>query len=104
MLRAPLPPEPARRTQDKAERSEAARAHAPGPERPEKRALASLVRRIDWKRRPPRGVVLAGALLFTTLVVAAFSFGPIVRNRIAKEAERRKVEVEVGGVRPGFSA
>jgi len=30
------------------------------------------------------------------------SFGPIVRGRIAKEADRRKLDVEVGSIRPGF--
>jgi len=103
MLRAPIPPDPASRTQDEAERREAARERAPVPatEPVAKRAFADLLR-IDWNRRPPRGVVLAGALLLAVLVVTAFSFGPIVRSRITKEAAKRKLEVEVGGVRPGF--
>ena len=104
MLRAPIPPDPAPRSQDEAERREASRARAlaPAPEPVEKRGFADLLRRIDWKRRPPRGAILAGALLLAMLLVTAFSFGPIVRGRIAKEAEKRKLEVEVGGVRPGF--
>jgi hypothetical protein len=49
--------------------------------------------------------VLIGAGVFVALVVVGLlSFGPIVRARIAKEAERRKLDIEVGGVRPGFFA
>jgi hypothetical protein len=32
------------------------------------------------------------------------SFGPLVRGRVAKEAQRRRLDVEVGSVRPGFFA
>jgi hypothetical protein len=38
------------------------------------------------------------------LVVALLAFGPIVRARIAKEGERRRLDVTVGAVRPGFFA
>jgi Transglycosylase len=41
-----------------------------------------------------------GALLL--LVVVLVAFGPIVRSRVAKEAARRRVEVTIGSVRPGF--
>jgi hypothetical protein len=36
--------------------------------------------------------------------LVGLSFGPIVRARIAKEADRRKLDVEVGSVYPGFFA
>lgn len=48
------------------------------------------------------GGVLGGIVLVAAGVLA--SFGPVVRSRIAKEAERRHVDVDVGSVRPGFFA
>src|SRR5687768_10753922 len=52
--------------------------------------LSSVLVHIDW-RRPPRGL-LVGLGAFVMLVVAgALSFGPLVRSRVAKEAERRKL-------------
>ena len=57
------------------------------------------------KRRKPRVWLLATAgAVVVLLVVGLFAFGPIVRSRIAKEAERRRVDVTVGSVRPGFFA
>ncbi|HEY8080330.1 MAG TPA: hypothetical protein VIF62_39640, partial [Labilithrix sp.] len=38
------------------------------------------------------------------VVIGLLAFGPIVRARIAKEAARRGLDVEVGSVRPGFFA
>jgi len=38
------------------------------------------------------------------LVVVLLAFGPIVRSRVAKEGERRRLDVTVGSVRPGFFA
>jgi hypothetical protein len=52
-----------------------------------------------WRSR--RFWVAAGALLALT-VVALLSFGPLVRWRIAREAARRQLEVEIGAVRPGW--
>lgn len=43
------------------------------------------------------GLVLAGG-------VAAAAFGPVVRGKVAAEAERRHLDVELGAVRPGFFA
>jgi hypothetical protein len=37
-------------------------------------------------------------------VAASLAFGPVVRARVAKEAARRRLEVEVGKVRPGLFA
>ncbi|MBX3230546.1 MAG: transglycosylase domain-containing protein [Labilithrix sp.] len=43
-------------------------------------------------------------MLALLVVVAAVAFGPVVRGRVAREAARRHLEVEVGAVRPGFFA
>ncbi len=58
-------------------------------------------------RRPPSRRLLAiivAAVVAVLVVGGMLVFGPIVRGRIASEAERRKLDVEVGGVRPGFFA
>ena len=44
--------------------------------------------------------MLAGLLAVTGIALGAM--GPIVRARIQKEADRRELDIEVGGVRPGF--
>ena len=55
--------------------------------------------------RIPRAWLLGGAAgLFVLVVAALAAFGPIVRSRIAKEAARRRLDVTVGAVRPGFFA
>jgi hypothetical protein len=41
-------------------------------------------------------------VILTIAVGGLIAFGPIVRGKIAKEAARRHLEVEVGSVRPGF--
>ncbi len=52
-----------------------------------------------------RARVLGGFGGFVVLlVVALLAFGPIVRSRIAREGERRRLDVTVGSVRPGFFA
>lgn len=60
------------------------------------------------KRRPrriPRAWLLGSAVgLFVLVVAVLAAFGPLVRSRIAKEAARRRFEVTVGAVRPGFFA
>lgn len=55
-------------------------------------------------RPPPRSVLVAGGVVLALLLVVGLAFGPIVRARVAKEAARRKLDVEVGAVRPGFFA
>src|SRR6185312_5851718 len=56
-------------------------------------------------RRLPKPWLLGSAGGVALLVVIGLlSFGPIVRSRIAKEAARRRVDVTVGSVRPGFFA
>jgi hypothetical protein len=47
------------------------------------------------------GVPLGISLMLIAVLIA---FGPIVRARVAKEAEKRRLEVTVGSVRPGFFA
>lgn len=56
------------------------------------------------RRRPPRGLIIGAAVFVLFLAAGAFAFGPIVRGRAAREAERRNLELEIGGVRPGFFA
>jgi hypothetical protein len=56
--------------------------------------------RVRFGRREVIGV---GTIAATALLVAV-SFGPIVRGRVAAEAVRRRLEVKVGGVRPGWFA
>lgn len=45
---------------------------------------------------------IAGAVVVTLGLVGAFGFGPLVRGRVAREAERRGLLVTVGSVRPGW--
>lgn len=56
------------------------------------------------RRRPPLPVLIPVGLLLVLLIIFAFAFGPIVRGRVQKEADRRRLDVEVGSVRPGFFA
>jgi Transglycosylase len=51
-----------------------------------------------------RSVLIAAGVALGLLLICAASFGPIVRSRIAKEASRRHLHVEVTSVRPGFFA
>lgn len=51
-----------------------------------------------------RRLAIGGGVIFAGLVTAALAFGPIVRSRVAKEAERRNLDVSVDRVRPGFFA
>ncbi len=58
-------------------------------------------------RPRPRGLLAAGAVLGAVTLVGlggAVAVGPIVRARVAKEADRRHLDVDVGSVRPGFFA
>ena len=52
--------------------------------------------------RVPRAVLIGGGVVLTLLVVGLVAVGPLVRSRVAKEAERRHLDVTVGSVRPGF--
>src|SRR5690348_4818967 len=57
------------------------------------------------RRRVPRAWLLGGAGVVLTLIIAGLiAFGPIVRSRVAKEADRRRADVTIGSVRPGFFA
>ena len=70
-------------------------------DRPEGPRSAHRSPRLAFSR--PR--LLVGAGVFVVLVVVGlFAFGPLVRSRIAKEGERRRLDVTVGSVRPGFFA
>ncbi|MDB4941201.1 MAG: Monofunctional biosynthetic peptidoglycan transglycosylase [Labilithrix sp.] len=55
--------------------------------------------------RVPRPWLLGAVAVVLLVVVAALaSFGPLVRGRVAKEAAKRRLEITVGAVRPGFFA
>jgi hypothetical protein len=72
---------------------------------PRARALEHLSRL--WRLRAsriPRAVLIAAAAAVLLVVGALVAFGPVVRSRIGREAERRGLEVEIGGVRPGLFA
>lgn len=58
------------------------------------------------RRLGPRSVALVAALGGALALVVALiaGCGPLVRARVAREAERRQLDVEVGRVRPGFFA
>jgi hypothetical protein len=51
-----------------------------------------------------RKKLIAAGVLTAVILAAALSFGPIVRGRVAAEAERKHLAVDVGGVRPGWWA
>jgi hypothetical protein len=53
----------------------------------------------------PRVWLLAGGgATLLLLVVGLLAFGPIVRSKVAKEGQRRRLDVTIGSVRPGFFA
>lgn len=54
--------------------------------------------------RASRALAVGGGVLVLLAVLGALSFGPIVRSRIASEGQRRKLDIDVGSVRPGFFA
>ena len=64
-------------------------------------------RRIRWREawdRLPRWVLVSAATVVGLILLASLSFAPLVRARAAREAERRKLEIEIGRVYPGFFA
>lgn len=70
-------------------------------------ALADMLReepRPFWKRIPKVWLLSGGGGAFALLLLVLFTFGPIVRSRVAKEGERRRLDVTIGSVRPGFFA
>ncbi len=59
----------------------------------------------SWRRVlaiPRRKWLIGAGCALGAFVIALAAFGPIARGRIEKEAERRRLEVTVGSVRPGF--
>jgi hypothetical protein len=74
-------------------------------DRPESGPAALSARPAALRERLPKAWLLAAAGLGVVLLVAGLlAFGPIVRSKVAKEAERRRLDVTVGSVRPGFFA
>jgi hypothetical protein len=75
-------------------------------------ARAEQVHRGGHDSRPPRRgfrlsrprLLVGAGVCVALLVIGLLAFGPIVRSRIAKEGERRRLDVTVGSVRPGFFA
>src|SRR5262245_43646458 len=65
--------------------------------------LAARERSSLWKRLVPgRRFMIGGGVALGLVVIGLVAFGPIVRGRIEEEAERRRLDVTVGSVRPGF--
>lgn len=72
---------------------------------PEAGPAAHSTRPSAMARRLPRTWLLGVAgLALVLLVTGLLAFGPIVRSRVAKEGQRRRLDVTVGSVRPGFFA
>ena len=84
------------------------RLHAPPSrtsDRPESAPAAHSVRPAAIYRRLPRTWLAIGAGVGIVLIVAGLlAFGPLVRSKVAKEGQRRRLDVTVGSVRPGFFA
>ena len=59
--------------------------------------------RVDW-RAPPRGLIIGAGVIALVVILVLAAFGPLVRVRVAREADRRKLDVDVAHVRPGFFA
>lgn len=54
------------------------------------------------RRRVVRALAGGAGGVLVLVLVGLFAFAPLVRSRIAKEAARRRLDVAVGAVRPGF--
>ena len=54
--------------------------------------------------RLPRRIFAGSSVLLVFAAVAALSFAPLVRSRVAAEGARRKLSIEIGAVRPGWFA
>ena len=60
--------------------------------------------RARGRSNPKAWLLGIGGGVVALLMIGMLAFGPIVRSRIAKEGARRRVDVTVGSVRPGFFA
>ena len=89
MLRAPPSPDRARPAQPATAAPARVLTDPPAPAR---------------RRFVARPWLLGSASGLVVLVIALLASGPLVRARVAKEAARRRVDVTVGSVRPGFFA
>jgi hypothetical protein len=74
-----------------------------------RRSIVPLASRWRWIAvlrawRPPRSALIAVGVVAVFLIAAIASASAIVRARVSREAERRKLEVDVGSVRLGFFA
>ncbi|HSO36270.1 MAG TPA: biosynthetic peptidoglycan transglycosylase, partial [Labilithrix sp.] len=93
MLRAPPS-----RDRDPREPPGAAAAGAPA------RSVSGIVAAPPRRRLPRAWLLGAAGTVVLLLVIGLAAFGPIVRSKIAKEGARRRLDVTVGSVRPGFFA
>lgn len=74
-------------------------------DRPEAGPVAHSTPPAALSRRLPKAWLAGAAGVAIVLIVTALlAFGPIVRSKVAKEGQRRRLDVTVGSVRPGFFA
>lgn len=76
------------------------------PTRPKERMSFGSIRTafLARVRAVPRGAWIALGSVAFAIVFTAAAFGPIVRARVGSEAAKRRLEVSVGSIRPGFFA
>lgn len=110
MLRAPpRSPEPASEARAEAQRRSAeagiaARAFGAPESAPARGVPRPPSGRSRFGGGSRRALVVGLGVALLLVLAGALSFGPLVRSRVAREAERRKLDIEIGGVRPGFFA
>ncbi|MBX3201203.1 MAG: hypothetical protein KF894_23895 [Labilithrix sp.] len=110
MLRAPpRSPEPASEARAEAQRRSAeagiaARAFGASESAPARGVPRLPSGRPRFGGGSRRALVVGLGVALLLVLAGALSFGPLVRSRVAREAERRKLDIEIGGVRPGFFA
>jgi hypothetical protein len=57
-----------------------------------------------YRRLPKTWLAIGAGVAMVLLAAGVLAFGPIVRAKVAKEGQRRRLDVTVGSVRPGFFA
>jgi hypothetical protein len=71
---------------------------------PSPRSAPPQARAFVSPERSRRALLIAAGVAVLIVGVLALAFGPLARARIAAEADRRQLDVDVGSIRPGFFA